>query len=104
MPEARIALDMFPAAVSLESGARHPVSRVTLVDGRVKVWIQNDAGISTVYDAPYLSFEGNRLRGFSVLTDGGTVHVTRAGGCGCAFKTLRNFDPYDGATRMFVKE
>lgn len=104
MPEARISLDMFPATVRMEDGTRYPVARVTLSDGRARVWVlaSGSSEPTAAVDAPYLSFEGNRLKGFAVLTEGGTIRVDRNPGCGCGHKRLKSFDPYGGATRLFV--
>lgn len=93
----RVALDMFPANIYTPNGGRYDPSRVVIADDVVKVYLASGAGIETVYAAPVLSTEGNRMAGYSIQTPDGEVKALSAGGCGCG-NPLRSFDPHSGVT------
>ena len=105
MDVARILLDQFPAIAYSPTGGKYEPARTVVVNDRVQIWFipsGSTAEPEIVYEGDALSFEGNIIAGFDILTPDGPVRSVRAGGCGCGNK-LKSFDPYGGATRTVVR-
>lgn len=97
----QIALDFFPARVTLPSGAELGPVRVYVADGRVLVYNVVDGVPQLYFDRELLSSEGNAVRGISLQVPDGTVKVVKDRGCGCGHP-LKRFNPWPGVRRELV--
>lgn len=97
----QIALDFFPARVTLPSGAELGPVRVYVADGEVLVYNMVDGTPHLHFKRELLSSEGNTLRGLNLLVADGTVAVVKDRGCGCGHP-LKRFNPWPGERRHLV--
>lgn len=97
----RIALDSFPAKVTLPSGAELDTARVYVADGDVLVYVAGLEEPALMLRQPLISHEGNLRSGMSLHVEDGVVQVTQSKGCGCGHP-LRRFNPWRGEQRQVV--
>lgn len=96
-----IALDVFPARVTLPSGAEFDTARVYVADERVLVYTASVGDPVLTFSRPLLASEGNVRSGVSLQVEDGVVQVVRSRGCGCGHP-LRRFNPWRGERRTLV--
>jgi len=97
----QIALDVFPAKVTLPSGAMLDTARVYVADGDVLVYTAGLDEPALMLRRPLVGHEGNLKSGMSLQVEDGVVSVTRSKGCGCGHP-LRWFNPWRGEQRQVV--
>lgn len=97
----QIALDFFPARVTLPSGAELGPVRVYVADGRVLVYHVVDGVPKLHFDRELLSSEGNATRGMHLQVADGSVRVVKDRGCGCGHP-LKRFNPWPNERRTMV--
>lgn len=96
-----IALDAFPARVTLPSGSEIGPVRVYVADGRVLVYTVTDGVPNLYFDRELISSEGSMLRGLNLQVADGTVVVRKDRGCGCGHP-LKRFNPWPNERRHLV--
>lgn len=96
-----IALDAFPARVTLPSGAELGPVRVYVADGQVLVYTVTDGTPNLYFERKLLSSEGSMLRGLHLQVADGEVVVTKDRGCGCGHP-LKRFNPWPNERRHLV--
>lgn len=97
----QVALDMFPARVTLPSGATLRTARVFVANGRVQVYTNDNGRAKLYYDRELLSSSGNTARSLDLQVADGSVKVARTTGCGCG-NPLKRFNPWPGEARQIV--
>lgn len=96
-----IALDAFPARVTLPSGAELGPVRVYVADGRVLVYTTVDGKPQLYFERELLSSEGSILRGLNLQVADGVVVVRKDRGCGCGHP-LKRYNPWPDQRRHLV--
>lgn len=96
----QVALDVFPATVSVASTTYNNV-RAVIADGVLQVYCLTGSGVNQVYVRPVLAVDGSVHQGVNVTTDDGAVWIEQAGGCGCGSQ-LKIADLFDGRQRVMV--
>lgn len=94
----RIALDMFPADITLPSGAQLTPARICIVNDTVQVYVVQNGECKLYYERELVSSGGNHRRGFELQVAEGMVTAVKAGGCGCNHP-LKVFNPWPGERR-----
>lgn len=97
-----VALDFFPARVTLPSGTTLRPTRVFVADGRVQVYILRNGVAELYYDEPMISGSGSAPRGWDLLVADGAVRVTRDNDCGCG-NPLKSYNPWPGERKYMVR-
>lgn len=98
----QISLDVYPARVTLASGAVVDRARVFIANGDLLVYIMNNGTPTEYYKRAVISTEGSSpMSGINVQVEDGIVAVKKAGGCGCGSR-LKTYNPWPGETRALV--
>ena len=99
MDSVTVDLDFFPARVTLPSGGVLKIARLYVANGEVIVFTNQGSNIKEFFRRKLVSVEGNRRRGYSLMTEMGEVKVTKAPGCGCS-NPLKRYNPWPGVRRL----
>lgn len=92
---------MYPARVTLPSGAELDQARLFVADGEVLVYVASGGLPRLFFQRPLLSSEGSPISGMNLQVEDGIVRVRRGGGCGCGHP-LKRFNPWPGERRQLV--
>lgn len=99
-----IALDAFPAKVTLPDGTRLTPAKVLVADDRVLVYILQNGEPVLYFDRELVEQIGNNVRrGVTLVVDGGQVAVEHDSDCGCG-NPLKSYNPFAGERRTVVRQ
>lgn len=94
----RVQLDVYPAKVTLPSGAVLNRARAIIADNRLLVYVANNGVPHLQFERDISSIEGSSpINGVRVLVEDGVVELRKAGGCGCGSR-LKSYNPFRGQT------
>lgn len=97
----RIALDLYPADVTLPNGTQLTPTHLFIVDGKVEVYVVLDGKVRLYWSTPYVSATGTRFTGYEIETAEGKLTATTARDCGCG-NPLKRYNPWPSERRHLV--
>lgn len=102
MPSVAIALDVYPAKVTLPDGAEMTKVRAIVADGKIKMFVTQNGEPHLYYERDVQQIEGKSpIRGVTLTTAEGEITIKKFGGCGCGDK-LKTYNPFPGMIRTRV--
>ena len=102
MTSVAIALDVYPAKVTLPDGSEITKVRAIIADAKLKLYVAQNGEPHLYYERDVQQIEGRSpIRGYTITIAEGEVGVRKFGGCGCGDK-LKTFNPFQGMTRVRV--
>ena len=102
MTRVAIALDVYPAKVTLPDGSEINKVRAIVADGKLKLYVAQNGEPHLYYERDAQQIEGKSpIRGYKITIADGEVGIRKFGGCGCGDK-LKTYNPFQGMTRVRV--
>lgn len=104
-PANEIWLDLFPAKIDPQTDEfepKHEEYRVIVTDNYLYIIDDTIDGPKAIFTDPLLHFEGTNKVGYTVTTELGTFHVSRAPNCGCGSR-IRGIYPFPGVPQVRPK-
>jgi hypothetical protein len=107
-PANEVWLDLFPAKISVPADPwagfqpAHEEYRVIVTDNHLYIIDDTIDGPKSILTDPLIHFEGTNKVGYTVVTELGTFHVTRAPNCGCGSR-IRGLHPFAGIPQVRPK-